>query len=85
MELIKEAFAYRWAGPVDFNDGQCTLVRDEVDGRLDEARALLRTLGSKHVPSKALESVFEELIEDGLHYTHYPHAYGDDNLDTERE
>jgi hypothetical protein len=84
MELLKEAFASRWEGPVRFNDYYCTLIRDEIDG-LNEARELLRTLWGECINPSTLETVFEELIEDGLHYTCWPHAWGDDGLDAARE
>jgi hypothetical protein len=85
MELLKETFAFRWDGPVRFYDYNCMLIRDEGDGYLDDARALLRTLWGAHINMGTLEDALEELIEDGLHYSHWPHAWGDDALDAARE
>jgi hypothetical protein len=87
LELIKKEFASRWTGPVNFEDEgcQCTLVRDEADGCLNEARALLHTIWGTQVNAATLEIALEELIEDGLYYGCWPHACGDDALDAQRE
>jgi hypothetical protein len=60
-------------------------VRDEVDGCLNEARALLHTIWGTQVNAATLEVALEELIEEGLYYGCWPHAYGDAALDAQRE